>query len=99
MEKPKFKPVQEVVAAGEGLPERYLCVSTGDSEGQRFNCLVPEMDIPDIDLSLLLSSFDDGREELRKRHSTLSTWGVVQVWQWYPLIENQSNKFRSGHEL
>ncbi|KAF8090410.1 hypothetical protein N665_0477s0015 [Sinapis alba] len=33
MEKPKFKTVQEVVAAGEGLPERYLCTYTGDSEG------------------------------------------------------------------
>ncbi|XP_009119935.1 anthocyanin synthase [Brassica rapa] len=78
MEKPKFKTVQEVIC-DEGLPERYLYTSTGDIEGQSLNCLVPEMDIPAIDLSLLLSSSDDGREELRKLHSALSTWGVVQV--------------------
>ncbi|KAF3563710.1 hypothetical protein DY000_02017003 [Brassica cretica] len=35
---------------------------------------VQEMDIPAIDLSILLSSSDDGREELRKLHSALSTW-------------------------
>ncbi|KAJ0267153.1 Non-hem dioxygenase N-terminal domain-containing protein [Hirschfeldia incana] len=76
MEKPKFKSVQEVITAGGGLPERYLYTS---AEGQPLNCLVPEMDIPAIDLSLLLSSSDDGREELRKLHSALSTWGVVQM--------------------
>lgn len=79
MEKPKFKTVQEVVAAGEGLPERYLHAPTGDNESQRFNSSVPEMDIPAVDLSLLLSSSEDGREELSKLHSALSTWGVVQV--------------------
>ncbi|CAN6869393.1 unnamed protein product [Brassica oleracea var. botrytis] len=38
---------------------------------------VQEMDIPAIDLFLLLSSSDDGREELRKLHSALSTWGTL----------------------
>jgi len=79
MEKPKFKTVQEVIAAGEGLPERYLHTPTGDDEGQPLNGLVPEMDIPAIDLGLLLSSSENGREELSKLHSALSTWGVVQV--------------------
>ncbi|CAL9231007.1 unnamed protein product [Arabidopsis halleri] len=79
MEKPKFKTVQEVVATGEGLPERYLHAPTGDGEVQPLNAAVPEMDIPAIDLNLLLSSSEDGREELSKLHSALSTWGVVQV--------------------
>ncbi|KAL1189120.1 Protein SRG1 [Cardamine amara subsp. amara] len=75
MEKPKFKTVQEVVAAGEGLPERYLHAPKGDNEGEPLNASVPEMDIPAIDLSLLLSS----SEALSKLHLALSTWGVVQV--------------------
>ncbi|KAL1189119.1 Protein SRG1 [Cardamine amara subsp. amara] len=79
MEKPKFKTVQEVVAAGEGLPERYLPKRTGDGEGEPLNASVPEMDIPAIDLSILLSSSEAGREELSKLHLALSTWGVVQV--------------------
>ncbi|CAA0281368.1 unnamed protein product [Arabidopsis thaliana] len=79
MEKPKFKTVQEVVAAGEGLPERYLHAPSGNSESQPLNGAVPEMDIPSIDLSLLFSSSVDGQEELKKLHSALSTWGVVQV--------------------
>ncbi|CAH8279589.1 unnamed protein product [Arabidopsis lyrata] len=80
MEKPKFKTVQELLAAGEKLPERYLCTPTGDGEGdQPFNVSMPEMEIMVIDLSLLLSSSDDGREELSKLHSAISTWGVVQV--------------------
>ncbi|XP_010493145.1 PREDICTED: codeine O-demethylase-like [Camelina sativa] len=79
MEKPKFKTVQEVVAADEGIPDRYLQTSTGDDESQPLNGPVPEMDIPAIDLSLLLSASEDGRAELSKLHSALSTWGVVQV--------------------
>ncbi|AED92857.1 unnamed protein product [Arabidopsis thaliana] len=79
MEKPKFKTVQEVVAAGEGIPERYLQPPAVDDNGQHLNAAVPVMDIPAIDLSLLLSPSDDGREELSKLHSALSTWGVVQV--------------------
>ncbi|CAA0409665.1 Oxoglutarate/iron-dependent dioxygenase [Arabidopsis suecica] len=80
MEKPKLKTVQEVVAAGEKLPERYLYTPTGDGEGdQPFNGLLPEMKISIIDLNLLFSSSDDGREELSKLHSAISTWGVVQV--------------------
>uniref|UniRef100_A0A1J3HBJ6 Protein SRG1 n=1 Tax=Noccaea caerulescens TaxID=107243 RepID=A0A1J3HBJ6_NOCCA len=79
MEKPKFKTVQEVIAAGEGLPERYLNIPTGNDEGQPLNGSVPVMDIPAIDLSLLLSSSEEGREELSKLHSALSAWGVVQV--------------------
>lgn len=81
MEKPKYKTVQEVIAAGDGLPERYLHTPTGDGEGQQpLNASAPEMDIPAIDLTLLLSSSQDGREELSKLHSALSTWGVVQVF-------------------
>ncbi|CAH2070026.1 unnamed protein product [Thlaspi arvense] len=79
MEKPKLKTVQELVAAGEGLPERYLFPPTGGGEGQPLNGLMPEMEISAIDLSLLFSSSDEGQEELRKLHSALSTWGVVQV--------------------
>ncbi|CAL9231023.1 unnamed protein product [Arabidopsis halleri] len=79
MEKPKFKTVQEVVAAGEGLPDRYLQAPTGDDNGIPLNASIPEMDIPAIDLSLLLSASEDGREELNKLHLALSTWGVVQV--------------------
>ncbi|EOA20976.1 hypothetical protein CARUB_v10001311mg [Capsella rubella] len=79
MEKPKFKTVQEVVAAGGGLPDRYLQAPTGDDKGQPLNGPVPEMDIQAIDLSLLLTSSEAGREELSKLHSALSTWGVVQV--------------------
>jgi hypothetical protein len=79
MEKPKFKTVQEVVAAGQGLPERYLHAPTGEGESQPLNGAVPEMDIPAIDLSLLFSSSVDGQEEMKKLHSALSTWGVVQV--------------------
>lgn len=78
-EKPKFKTVQEVVAANEGLPERYLQQLTGDHEDQPLNGPVPEMDIPSIDLSLLLSSSEEGQQELSKLHSALSKWGVVQV--------------------
>ncbi|KAF8085646.1 hypothetical protein N665_0655s0009 [Sinapis alba] len=78
-EKPKFKTVQEVVAANEGLPERYLQLLTGDHEDQPLNGPVPEMDIPSIDLSLLLSSSGEGRQELSKLHAALSKWGVVQV--------------------
>ncbi|KAF3507786.1 hypothetical protein F2Q69_00000865 [Brassica cretica] len=63
-EKPKFKTVQEVVAANEGLPERYLQPLTGGHEDQPLNGPVPEMDIPSIDLSLLLSSSEEGRQEL-----------------------------------
>uniref|UniRef100_A0A0D3B237 Fe2OG dioxygenase domain-containing protein n=1 Tax=Brassica oleracea var. oleracea TaxID=109376 RepID=A0A0D3B237_BRAOL len=63
-EKPKFKTVQEVVAANEGLPERYLQPLTGGHEEQPLNGPVPEMDIPSIDLSLLLSSSEEGRQEL-----------------------------------
>ena len=76
-EKPKFKTVQEVVAANEGLPERYLQPLTGGHEEQPLNGPVPEMDIPSIDLSLLLSSSEEGRQELSKLHSALSKWGVV----------------------
>ncbi|XP_010446319.1 PREDICTED: codeine O-demethylase-like [Camelina sativa] len=80
MEKPKPKTVQEVVAAGERLPERYLYTPTGDGErDQPFNGSSQEMEITTIDLSLLLSSYDVGREELSKLHSALATWGVVQV--------------------
>ncbi|CAE6112456.1 unnamed protein product [Arabidopsis arenosa] len=79
MEKPKFKTVQEVVAAGEGLPARYLQAPTGNDNGIPLNASIPEMDIPAIDLSLLLSASEDGREELNKLHLALSTWGVVQV--------------------
>ncbi|KAL1206587.1 Codeine O-demethylase [Cardamine amara subsp. amara] len=79
MENPKFKTVQEVVAAGEGLPKRYHYLPTDDSEGQPLNATVPEMEIPVIDLSLLLSSSDEGREQLSKLHSALSACGVVQV--------------------
>ncbi|CAA7049104.1 unnamed protein product [Microthlaspi erraticum] len=79
MEKPKFKTVQEVVATGEGLPERYLYTNTDNSEGQSLNGMVQEMDIPTIDLSLLLSSSDEGREELSKLHSALSECGVFHV--------------------
>ncbi|EOA14754.1 hypothetical protein CARUB_v10028050mg [Capsella rubella] len=80
MAKPKFKTVQEVVAAGERLPERYLYTSTGDGEGgQPFNGSLQEMEITSIDLSLLFSSSDVGREEVNKLHSALSTWSVVQV--------------------
>lgn len=79
MEKPKFKTVQEVIASGEGLPERYLHTPTGDIESQPLDAPVPEMDIPAIDLILLLSPSDNGRQELTKLHSALSTWGVVQV--------------------
>ncbi|CAN7067661.1 unnamed protein product [Brassica rapa subsp. trilocularis] len=78
MEKPKFKTVQEVIASGEGLPERYLHTPTGDIESQPLDAPVPEMDIPAIDLILLLSPSDNGRQELTKLHSALSTWGVVQ---------------------
>ncbi|XP_010535843.1 PREDICTED: protein SRG1-like [Tarenaya hassleriana] len=74
MEKPKFKTVQEVLAGGESFPERYICKPTGD--GESLDGPVPEMDIPAIDLSLLLSS---SPEELTKLRSSLSTWGVVQV--------------------
>ncbi|KAF8102867.1 hypothetical protein N665_0191s0017 [Sinapis alba] len=80
MEKPMFKTVQEVIAAGEGLPERYLHTTNGNDKGQQpLDILVPEMDIPAVDLNLLLSSSDDGREELSKLYSVLSKWGVVQV--------------------
>ncbi|CAH2070027.1 unnamed protein product [Thlaspi arvense] len=82
MEKSKFKTVQEVIATGEGIPERYLYKHTDDSEGQTLNVPVPEIltiDIPTIDLHSLLSSSDDGREELSKLHSALSTWGVFQA--------------------
>ncbi|EOA37408.1 hypothetical protein CARUB_v10011328mg [Capsella rubella] len=79
MEKPKFKTVQEMVAAGEELPEKYLHASADDGKSQPLNTPLPEMDIPAIDLSLLFSSSEDGREELSKLHSALSTWGVVQV--------------------
>ncbi|KAJ4883542.1 2-oxoglutarate (2OG) and Fe(II)-dependent oxygenase superfamily protein [Raphanus sativus] len=79
MEKPKFKTVQEVVSAGEGLPERYLHTPTGDIESQPLDSPVPEMDIPAIDLGHLLSPSEYGRQELRKLHLSLSTWGVVQV--------------------
>lgn len=68
-----------LVAANEGLPERYLQPLTGGHEDQPLNGPVPEMDIPSIDLSLLLSS-SEGRQELSKLHSALSKWGVVQVW-------------------
>lgn len=77
MEKPKFKTVQEVIASGEGLPERYLHTPT--TESQPLDAPVPEMDIPAIDLILLLSPSEYGRQELSKLHSALSTWGVVQV--------------------
>ncbi|KAF2580124.1 hypothetical protein F2Q70_00007688 [Brassica cretica] len=76
-EKPKFKTVQEVVAANEGLPERYLQPLTGGHEDQPLNGPVPEMDIPSIDLSLLLSSSEEGRQELSKLHSALSKWGMM----------------------
>ncbi|KFK33264.1 hypothetical protein AALP_AA6G351900 [Arabis alpina] len=79
MEKPKFKTVQELVASGEGLPERYIQTPIDDNEGQPLNGSVPEMDIPAIDLNLLLSSCEAGREELSKLHLALSKWGVVQV--------------------
>ncbi|CAN8300818.1 unnamed protein product [Cochlearia groenlandica] len=79
MEKPKFKTVQEVVESGEALPERYLPKPKSDGEDQPLNSSVPEMDIPAIDLSLLLSSSKESQEELSKLHKALSTWGVVQV--------------------
>ncbi|CDY28798.1 BnaA02g09900D [Brassica napus] len=78
MEKPMFKTVQEVIAAGEGVSERYLHTTNGNDKGQPLDILVPEMDITAVDLNLLLSSSDDGREELSKLYSVLSKWGVVQ---------------------
>ncbi|ESQ43088.1 hypothetical protein EUTSA_v10013988mg [Eutrema salsugineum] len=79
MEMPKLKTVQELVASGEGLPERYFYPPTHDGEGQPLNGLVPEMEISAIDLSLIFSSSDEGQKELSKLHSALSTWGIVQV--------------------
>ncbi|CDY69557.1 BnaCnng64160D [Brassica napus] len=81
---------RRVVPSGEGdgrlrhvssvsLRFRHVAgLSSLVSEKPKFKT-VQEMDIPAIDLSLLLSSSDDGREELRKLYSGLSTWGVVQV--------------------
>ncbi|XP_010535842.1 PREDICTED: protein SRG1-like [Tarenaya hassleriana] len=93
MEKPKFKTVQEVIAGGEGLPERYLHKPTGD--GEPLDASVPEMDIPAIDLSLLLSS---SHEELTKLRSSLSTWGVVQLMN-HGMTEELLDKVRELSRL
>jgi len=68
-----LKPVQEMLKNGV-VPERY--VQPKDNQRQPdADGVVPLMDTPVVDFSLLSSNPD----ELEKLHSALSSWGCAQV--------------------
>ncbi|XP_048335243.2 protein SRG1 [Ziziphus jujuba] len=69
------KTVQEL-ASGEQVPERYI---QRDGDGGFLIDAFPIMDIPTIDLGLLLLNSSDAAQQLEKLRSALNTWGCIQV--------------------
>ncbi|KAL2500656.1 2-oxoglutarate (2OG) and Fe(II)-dependent oxygenase superfamily protein [Forsythia ovata] len=72
------KTVQELAMKGYNeVPERY--VHKGGSSGGIISASAPLLDVPSIDLSLLISPSPAGVEELKKLQSALSSCGCFQA--------------------
>ncbi|KAI4379512.1 hypothetical protein MLD38_005795 [Melastoma candidum] len=71
-----FKTVQELVAGGGDVPDKYVHKDVPVASSDP----IPLVDIPVIDLSLLLSpSSPSSGDELDKLRSALATWGCFQA--------------------
>ncbi|PSS13897.1 hypothetical protein CEY00_Acc14510 [Actinidia chinensis var. chinensis] len=70
------KPLQELLIAGDTLPEKYIYK---DSDYGVIDSSPPLMEIPVIDLSLLASSSPSGEDEVQKLKSALCSWGCFQA--------------------
>lgn len=75
MEAPAPKTVQELVFEGEEIPEKYI----QKVHGGLTNDALPYLEIPSIDIGLLVSSSNSAADELQKLRSALSSWGCFQV--------------------
>lgn len=73
--------VQEKISKGKEVPEKYVQQNgVDDHEVVLDNTCFPLMDIPIIDLGLLMNlSTNDIHHELEKFSSALTTWGCFQV--------------------
>ncbi|XAR66842.1 Codeine 3-O-demethylase [Bertholletia excelsa] len=72
---PLSKPVQELLASGGDLPEKYIYKGEDGDIGTSF----PVLEVLVIDLSLLTSSSTSAQEELVKLQSALSFCGCFQL--------------------
>ncbi|GFY99680.1 2-oxoglutarate (2OG) and Fe(II)-dependent oxygenase superfamily protein [Actinidia rufa] len=70
------KPLQELLIAGDNLPEKYIYK---DSDYGVIDSSPPLMEIPVIDLRLLASSSPSGEDEVEKLKSALCSWGCFQA--------------------
>ncbi|XP_057508502.1 protein SRG1-like [Actinidia eriantha] len=70
------KPLQELLIAGNNLPEKYIYK---DSDYGVIDSSPPLTEIPVIDLSLLASSSPSGEDEVEKLKSALCSWGCFQA--------------------
>ncbi|KAF3453063.1 hypothetical protein FNV43_RR03496 [Rhamnella rubrinervis] len=75
MEAPAPKTVQELVFEEEEIPEKYIHREYGGHTNDAF----PYMEIPTIDIGLLVSSSNSAADEIQKLRSALSTWGCFQA--------------------